>query len=151
MIRFRPLADADLPMLLDWLQRPHVKEWWDDGDDTLEKVCAHYGARDGTRRFIAEREGVAIGYFQYYRNGAGEIGCDQFLAGPESLSHGIGCACLEAFIDLIAAAEAPATILVDPHPDNARAIRCYEKCGFLSDAERSSPALCCMTKVLPES
>jgi RimJ/RimL family protein N-acetyltransferase len=151
MIRFRPLAEADLPMLLDWLQRPHVKEWWDDGDDTLEKVVAHYGARDGTKRFVAERAGAPIGYFQYYRKGAGEIGCDQFLADPEHLSRGIGSECLSAFVNLIAAAGAPLTVLVDPHPANVRAIRCYEKCGFLRDAERSTPSVCCMIKALRSS
>jgi RimJ/RimL family protein N-acetyltransferase len=43
------------------------------------------------------------------------------------------------------------TVLVDPHPANVRAIRCYEKCGFLRDAERSTPSVCCMIKALRRS
>jgi len=42
MIRFRKLEDSDLKLMFHWLQQPHVKEWWNDGDDTIDKVKAHY-------------------------------------------------------------------------------------------------------------
>lgn len=141
MIRFRPLEAADFPMLLDWLQRAHVREWWDDGDDTLEKVAAHYGAADSTRRFIAQRHSLPIGYFQYWQGATGEIGCDQFLAEAADLSKGLGSECITAFLALIAAAEGPRAVLVDPDPANGRAIRCYEKCGFVHDPARSNAGI----------
>ena len=28
LIEFRPLAEADLPLLHRWLNTPHVSEWW---------------------------------------------------------------------------------------------------------------------------
>ncbi len=31
-ITFRPLQEADLRLLTDWLNRPHVREWWSGGD-----------------------------------------------------------------------------------------------------------------------
>lgn len=27
-ITFRRISEADLPMLAEWLRRPHVREWW---------------------------------------------------------------------------------------------------------------------------
>jgi len=27
-------------MLLDWLQGPYGKEWWDNGDDGIDKIAA---------------------------------------------------------------------------------------------------------------
>ena len=27
---FRPVATGDLPLLQQWLNRPHVREWWGD-------------------------------------------------------------------------------------------------------------------------
>ena len=148
MIRFRPLAEEDFPMLLDWLQREHVKEWWDDGDDALDKVSAHYGAADGTKRFIAQRDDLAIGYFQYSRSTEHQIFCDQFLANAADLSRGIGTECLSEFIALVADVDAPHALLVDPVPANRRAIRCYEKCGFVYDQSLSSDSLYCMVRVL---
>ena len=26
--RFNPLRESDLPMLYEWLKRPHIAEWW---------------------------------------------------------------------------------------------------------------------------
>ena len=31
-ITFRSLQEADLPLLTEWLNRPHVVEWWGGGD-----------------------------------------------------------------------------------------------------------------------
>ena len=44
MLSFSPLEKPDHSVLLEWLQLPHVKEWWDDGNDTLEKVSTHYSS-----------------------------------------------------------------------------------------------------------
>ncbi len=125
-------------MLLDWLQRPHVKQWWDNGDDTLAKVAAHYSMDpDETRRFIVLADGAAVGYFQYSRLDPAQVGTDQFLADAGTLSQGLGTRCLKDFVALIARNEAFETISVDPHPENRRAIRCYEKSGFRHDPVRS--------------
>ncbi len=149
MIGFRPLSPEDYPLLVDWLQRPHVKEWWDDGDDTLERVAASYSADpETTKRFIAQVEGRDAGYFQYYPLEAGHIGADQFLAHADLLSQGLGTRALLAFVELIRDRESPQRISVDPDPANARAVRCYEKCGFVHDQARSTPTVYFMTKTL---
>lgn len=136
MLDFRPLTRDDFPLLLLWLAKPHVKEWWDDGDDTLEKVAAHYGTEPDTERFIlmlADEEGGAfrpVGYFQYYNDEPGTIGIDQFIGEESLINRGIGTQAVRAFLDLIAEREDPHTMVLDPDPANARAIRCYEKAGF---------------------
>jgi RimJ/RimL family protein N-acetyltransferase len=138
MLTFRPLTPADYPLLLEWLQRPHVKEWWDDGDDTLEKVAAHYGdEEDGdTARFLLLETDAAtgatqpLGYFQYYVEPDGVIGIDQFLADGNRLGQGLGTRAVRAFLDLVIAEQHPRRVILDPDPQNARAIRCYEKAGF---------------------
>jgi RimJ/RimL family protein N-acetyltransferase len=137
MISFRSVVESDFPLLFEWLQLPHIKEWWDDRDDTLEKVRAHY-SRDPeeTKRFIllysdSETEPPSpSGYFQYYIQPDEVIGIDQFLADPAVLNRGIGTETISAFADLIKKLHAPTAIIVDPEPENKRAIRCYEKVGF---------------------
>jgi len=134
-LHFRPLTPADYPLLLDWLQRPHVKEWWDDGDDTLEKVAAHYGDEDDTVRFLLIETDAAgatqpLGYFQYYLEPDDTVGIDQFLADAGRLGQGLGTQAVQAFCDLIIAERNPRRIILDPDPANGRAVRCYEKAGF---------------------
>jgi RimJ/RimL family protein N-acetyltransferase len=136
MISFQPLTPADHPLLLSWLQKPHVKAWWDDGDDTLEKVAQHYGSEAGTERwfiFFQPSESAPpepIGYIQSYQEDEDGIGIDLFLGEERYLDRGIGTQALQAFIQQVRDQVRPAYFVIDPDPANARAIRCYEKVGF---------------------
>lgn len=130
-MQFRELDLYDMPLLLDWLGRAHVKRWWDDGDDTLEKVQEHYTRHpDTTKRFLRPGQGQnPIGYFQYYIN-EDSIGIDQFLADESNLGKGMGTKAIRQFIRMICDKHSPRVIVVDPSPANKQAIRCYEEVGF---------------------
>ena len=144
-IGFRLLRRADLPLLHEWLGRPHVAAWW-GAPPSLAEVEAEYGPlADGAtdvHPYLALLDGEPIGYVQsYVAAGAGAgwwpderdpgvRGIDQFLADEERLGRGLGTALVRAFVDLLLADPAVTRVQVDPAPDNARAIRCYEKAGF---------------------
>lgn len=135
MLKFRPLTADDFPLLLDWLSRPHVKEWWDAGEDTLEEVALNYGEEEeGLERFIlVETDGrgeKAIGYFQHYLAGDGSIGIDQLIGEEDYINRGVGTEAIRIFVEMIIEAHQPSAVILDPSPDNQRAIRCYEKVGF---------------------
>ena len=134
MLKFRPLTSDDFLLLLAWLSKEHVKRWWNDGDDTLEKVANHYGKEEkDVARFILIEEGNSekpLGYFQYYFNQDGSIGIDQFIGEESYLNRGIGEKAIRMFIQMIMRQHNPTAIILDPSPDNKRAIRCYEKVGF---------------------
>ena len=133
MSTFRKLEEADFELLFNWLQQPHVKEWWDDGDDTIAKVKLHYtkGADTVTRFLLLSDNKEPVGYFQYYVERCGVIGIDQFLGDVSLINKGLGTKAVMAFSKLIRETKQPTTIIVDPEPENHRAIRCYEKAGFL--------------------
>jgi RimJ/RimL family protein N-acetyltransferase len=135
MFEFRPLKPSDFPQMLEWLCREHVKQWWNDGDDTLEKVAFHYGENsEDVKRFILfeNQENIEkpIGYFQYYFASDNLIGIDQFIGEKDYLGRGIGEQTIKMFIELIKSSYKPEAVILDPSPENKRAIRCYEKVGF---------------------
>ena len=44
-ISFKPLQEDDLELLCKWLDKPHVKEWWNDGlshDEIIEHSIFTY-------------------------------------------------------------------------------------------------------------
>lgn len=133
---FKELEEADFPILLKWLLRPHVREWWDEGEHTIEKVREAYGPEEGVGRYIALLPGTArgdvrpFGLFQYYRADNATIGIDQFIGEPELIGIGLGTRAVVAFTHMIFERLGPDRIILDPSPDNPRAIRCYEKAGF---------------------
>lgn len=133
-LTFRKLTETDFPLLLEWLSRKHVKEFWDSGEDTLEIVAENYAEEEGVERFILleenDRSEKPIGYFQYYIIPGKIIGIDQFIGETAYINRGIGTRAIKLFIKLIAEKHSPKEIILDPSPKNKRAIRCYEKAGF---------------------
>jgi RimJ/RimL family protein N-acetyltransferase len=121
--------------MLEWLSKEHIKQWWDDDDDTYEKVALHYGQdSDDVKRYILfevqESVEKPIGYFQYYFAPGNLVGIDQFIGEKDYLDKGIGEKTIKMFIELIEKSHKPDAIILDPSPDNKRAIKCYEKVGF---------------------
>jgi aminoglycoside 6'-N-acetyltransferase len=71
---FRPLDRSDLPLLAEWLGRPHVAQWWREPSDPAAVEAAYGPLIDGsdpTEGFIAVREGPGPGqpfaFLQRYR------------------------------------------------------------------------------------
>jgi RimJ/RimL family protein N-acetyltransferase len=142
---FRALARADLPMLHDWVRRPHVAQWWDE-PARLGDIEAHYlptiEERSSTRAFIACVGDDPIGFIQVYvvagsgdgwwedERDPGARGIDQFLADGARLNQGLGTTMVGAFVERIFQDPAVTRVQTDPSPHNHRAIRCYTKASF---------------------
>ena len=134
---FRPMTHDDLPMVRAWIRTPEVAPWWDGGvDDDLEEGL---DSAD-TRQWIVSLDGRPFAYMQDYDPHAwpghhfahlppGSRGIDQSIGVPELLGRGHGSAFIREHVDRLFADGAPA-VGTDPHPDNALAIRAYEKAGF---------------------
>ena len=62
---FRPLALDDLPMLREWLARPHVADWWGPAE-SLDELAAEYGPGiAGTvshRAYVVQLDGAPVGF-----------------------------------------------------------------------------------------
>ncbi|MCP4002578.1 MAG: GNAT family N-acetyltransferase [bacterium] len=141
---FEALAEHHLPLLFDWLNRPHVAEFW-DGPVSLEEVREKYLPRIGSTSIdtrIALLDGTPVGFIQSYaavepaeegRSGEqarGVVGIDQFLADAGNLGKGLGTEMVRQFVRLLFRNPTVTSIQTDPAPGNLRAIRCYEKVGF---------------------
>jgi len=150
---FRPLSHADLPLMHEWLNRPHVAEWWDEQRD-LEYVLQTFGADLDSpviRMFFVCLDAEPIGYIQVYRvmganpewwtdeTDPGARGIDQFLANAEQLGQGLGSSMVRQFVARLFADPEVTVVQTDPSPRNARAIRAYEKAGFRRVAEVITP------------
>ena len=144
-ISFRPLTRADLPMLYDWLHRPHVAEWWHDQGDYEEferDFLPLTVPTSSTRGYMAKLEDQLVGFIQsYVVKGSGEgwwpketdpgaRGIDQFLCNADQLGQGLGRMMIDAFVRQLFEDPAVTKVQTDPSPDNERAIRCYRGAGF---------------------
>ncbi|HTU57683.1 MAG TPA: GNAT family N-acetyltransferase [Polyangiales bacterium] len=140
-IRFRRVEVVDLPLLNEWVTRPHVAEWWDAEDtyepsDLADPQALLWIVSHGTRDFAFAQDYAVHGFgphhFDYLPEGA--RGIDQFIAEADMIGHGYGSALVRDQLARLFAAGAP-VVCTDPHPENARAIRAYEKAGFRAAGE----------------
>ncbi|HET7792840.1 MAG TPA: aminoglycoside 6'-N-acetyltransferase [Rhizobacter sp.] len=145
-VELRLMREDDLPLLHTWLNRPHVAVWWGNEQPTLDEVREQYLpsvlARDGVTPYIASVDGVPFAYAQsYVALGSGEgwwedetdpgvRGIDQSIGEPSLLDQGLGTRLVRALLEHLFADPSVTKVQTDPSPDNARAIRCYEKAGF---------------------
>jgi RimJ/RimL family protein N-acetyltransferase len=153
---FTKLTENDLPLLLKWFKEPHVAQWWPIPEDQesfftqfLEKIRS-----TNTFPYLVLMNNKPIGYIQYYyidplslQNAwlpslpENTIGTDQFIGEVHYTNKGYGCRFIKEFIIYVVTheiREIPA-VIVDPHPHNKAAIRCYEKGGFVAIGTYETP------------
>jgi len=137
-ITFRPLAEADLPMLHDWLNRPHMRPFFQRSPINLAEVLAKYGPRirheKPTLCHLALKEGRPVGYLQCYRiadwpdyareiDGWDAIGIDGAIADPKLINRGFGRVVIASYLRDVA---------FPAFPDLKRCVVCYDEANVAS-------------------
>ena len=155
-LRFRPVQRDDLPLLHEWLQRPHVKRWWTDRE-TYDEVVARYlpaiEGSDPTDLHLALLDERPIGFLQTYLvadypdhaatvgDEDGAAGVDLLLADEELTGRGIGSEMLRRYVEEIVFARPQTRCCVaDPEAENTASVRAFEKAGFRVVGEYLDPA-----------
>jgi len=134
---FRAAGPADLPLIARWRAMPHVIEYW--GPPEVEPAAASL-ADPRIAMWIVAYSGRPFAYAQDYcphdwadhpfaHLPPGARGIDQYIGEPGMVGRGHGSRFVRRHCEALFAAGAPA-VGTDPHPDNARAIRAYQKAGF---------------------
>lgn len=142
----RDFSESDLPLMLKWLTNDKVLEYYEGRDVrfTKDTLAAHYLEELPCGfRVIIEFNNTPVGYGQIYQlsgklfdeyeypdNGKRVFAMDQFIGEPEYWNQGIGSSFLKMMAVFLKNEKAADIILLDPHKDNHRAIRAYEKAGF---------------------
>ncbi len=145
-VSLRPLTPEDAPLLLRWLTDSRNLEYW-EGPGTVftpERIQEDF-YQDGwnASQCIIQYEGRDIGYMQAYEldeemfreyqypyTPERVFGIDQFIGEPELWGKGIGRRFIGLLCRWLHEARGAKAVVLDPHGDNPRAIRCYEACGF---------------------
>ena len=146
-IRVRTLIDDDFPLMLKWLTDERVLEFYGGRDKkyTMESLKEHYTKKwsDEVFRVIIEYNNIPIGYGQIYKmydelysdyhypkTDESVYGMDQFIGETEYWGKGIGTKYIKIILEFLKKERNADAVILDPHKNNPRAIRCYEKAGF---------------------
>jgi aminoglycoside 6'-N-acetyltransferase len=151
-IDFTPLTAEHIPLLREWLKRPHVAEFWQEPEGETEfrdKYLSKLQERS-VKPFIILVDGRPVGFIQSYEDSkvgggwwseekAGVHGIDQFIGEAQLIGKGIGTNVIGCFVQALFSDHCVTEIITDPDPSNGRAIRAYENVGFRREGEITSP------------
>lgn len=142
----RPMVAADLPMLAGWLHQPHLQRWWGEPAEQLALVTEDLDQPLMDQQ-IATLDAVPFGYLQSYPvhawpDGAphladfspGSVAVDCFVGPAAMLGQGHGAAMLRLYAQHLR--QSASDVVIDPDPDNERAVRAYRRAGFRDVALR---------------
>jgi aminoglycoside 6'-N-acetyltransferase len=140
---FRPATRRDLPLLRAWLRTPEIVRWW---GDPREQAALLEEDLDEPRMVmtIVTYLGQPFAFAQHYALDAwpqphfahlppGSRAIDTFIGEPGMIGRGHGSNYLRLLAARLVADGAP-KVAIDPHAENFRACRAYEKAGFRRQA-----------------
>jgi aminoglycoside 6'-N-acetyltransferase len=151
-ITFEPFQEKHFPQFVRWLAVPHVKQFWSEPEDEkeLREKYSHNLKNRGINAQVILLDGKEIGYIQSYEayqiGGGwwtdaepGTFGIDQFIGEADLVGKGLGPLIIQEFIKILSMNPNVKEIIVDPDPTNLRAIKAYEKVGFVSSGVIHTP------------
>ncbi len=112
-IGFRALEEADLERLCDWLNRPHLRRFYQKTPISLPQVRDKWrlpgGVTSPTFFDLALLQDRPFGYLQCYRIGdypdygadigvADGVGIDYFIGEPDLIGQGLGARMIAAYL-----------------------------------------------------
>ncbi len=146
-ISIRTLEPKDAELLVKWLSNPTVLEYYDGRDrpHDIELVKKQfYENRDEIIQCIVLYRTTEIGYIQFYEIDDEEIekyeykefkgkvyGMDQFIGETVYWNQGIGSRLIKETVKYLIKHKDAKKIVMDPQAWNTRALRVYEKNGFI--------------------
>lgn len=153
MFTFEVFQKEHIPLMRRWLNADHVKPYWQEkeNDEELAQKYLNEFPKRNVFPFVIVLNGSPVGYIQYYNayrigNGwwetepPGTFGIDLLIGSGNFIGKGHGSKIIQEFVTFVIGKEPTLqTIIIDPDPANTRAIRSFEKAGFVSEAEIQTP------------
>lgn len=137
-LSYRAATEDDVPLLVDWHADPEVSRYW-DGETFTEEEMRDRLARPDVDTWIVEADGAPVGLIQSWwePDPPKRGGIDGFVV-PAVRGRGImPTVARQLASDLLA--QGWTDVTVDPYEWNERAIRGWEKAGFVEVSRGHAP------------
>lgn len=155
MLELRPLNDNDVSLVESWLNRQHVKRWYEIPllgvtiNDWMHEIEERGREFKWLTHLILMSQGRPIGLCQYYKCEdsdedfgnlpiAGTYGIDYLIGEEPYIGKGMGKGMIALLVDRIFSFPDALRVTADIDKDNKASEKALSTCGFtLFDAERS--------------
>ena len=146
-ITFRKTESKDQKLLSNWLDKPHVKEFWDNSQKQQDNLTGFLKGKKDLYYYwlgIIDQQPYSLIMTSTFgddapdyvapnlSNSGKSVSLDFMIGNVQHLGKGLGSETLKAFMDFYKnkVDQEADTFLIDPSIKNSRAIHVYEKAGF---------------------
>lgn len=155
MLELRALCDNDIPLVESWLNKKHVKRWYEIPhlevtiNDWMTEIKERNVRFQWLTHLIVLCQGYPIGLCQYYKCVdsdedfgilplVGSYGIDYLIGEEAYIGKGLGKGMIILLVDKIFSLQDAQIVTADIDKDNKASEKALLSCGFtLLDAERS--------------
>lgn len=155
MLELRLLNDSDIPLVRIWMNKEHVKRWYEIPhlgvtiDDWMTEIRERNGEFQWLTHLIVMWQGIPIGLCQYYKclnsdedfgnlPRIGSYGIDYLIGEETYLGKGLGKNMITLLVNKIFSFPDALRITADIDKNNKASEKTLLSCGFvLFDSEQS--------------
>lgn len=146
-ILLRKLEEKDIELFKKWVYREHVAKWYKEPEEWLLEIAKRDTEYCWIQHLIVEKDGVPIGFCQYYDYAYGEetwhgtmnvdntYSIDYLIGETDYLGCGLGKSIVKHLVEEIREKTDAAKIIVQPEPGNKASRNTLLSAGFLYDKE----------------
>lgn len=144
-LSLREFEDTDTELFRKWLCEEHVKRWYEQPAAWLDEIDKRHTEYSWIHHFIAELDGVPIGFGQFYeysRGGEawhgstdidGAFSIDYLIGRPDCIGKGHGREIIIALLSKVAVQPNARLVIVRPEPENKASCAALLSAGFQYD------------------
>lgn len=154
-LNLRPLCDADIALMTQWLNKDYIIKWYNDPEDWLTEINARHGEYSWLHHFIVMDGDTPIGFCQYYDcfdaneledwydvSERGDTFSIDYLIGDEAyLGKGYGKAIVALLTETVKENEAAKQIIVQPDTENHASNHVLLANGYVYDEAKKYHSL----------
>jgi len=142
-LQLRPLTDADIPLIQQWLCKEHIAKWYEHPNAWLTEINGRFQGYNFITHFILLLDGSPIGFCQYYTCAdakenwyegiplTGTYSIDYLIGEETQLGKGHGVEMISLLISEIFAKNAAVGIIVQPEKENISSCKALLSSGFI--------------------
>ena len=148
MIELRILMDSDIVLIEEWLNKEHVKKWYEIPhlgvtlDDWMMEIKERNDTFNWLHHFIVVYDGKPVGLCQYYNCAdsdedfgnlevEGSYGIDYLIGEESCVGKGVGKQMIKALMDKIFSLPDARRITADIDENNKASEGVLRSCGFV--------------------
>lgn len=140
-VRLRKLERADVPLFYKWWNDDELRKWTSDtfekmDEKEIEEIFSKHFNSKNYHDFIIDYEGVPIGHILIQEDRGDDFKYYIAIGEKDYWNRGIGTESTGLASDWFFTNFPGKNLSLEVNQDNPRAIRCYEKSGFVKNSEK---------------